>query len=142
MTIHATQAHLVRKYIRAADSKRISRLLDRLPVDSLADLFGQLNEREMRRIASAVVAEEEVENTAASYEDNAILMVLEVAEEDDAIRLVRQLDTARSPRIIRRLDEARAHTLLAVLSEKDDESQTPANRSKVRNILRMRRLFA
>ena len=141
MTIHATQAHLVRKYIRAADSKRISRLLDRLPVDSLADLFGQLNEREMRRIASAVAAEDEVENTATTYEEDAVLMVLEVAEQDDAIRLVRELAIDRAPKIIRRLDEARAHTLLAVLTEKE-ESQTPATQAKMRNILRMRRLFA
>ena len=142
MTIHATQAHLVRRYLRTAESTRISRLLDRLPVESLAELFGQLNEREMRRIAAAVCAEAEAENTATTYVDEAILIVLEIAEESDAIRLVEALPKGRASRIIRRLDEARAHTLLAVLAQKAPESQPPATRAKMRNILRMRRLFA
>ena len=118
MTIHATQAHLVRRYLRAADSKRISRLLDRLPVESLAELFGQLNEREMRRIAAAVCTSDEANNTATTYVDDAILILLEIAEESDAIRLVEELPKGRASRIIRRLDEARAHTLLAVLAQK------------------------
>jgi Mg/Co/Ni transporter MgtE len=139
MAIHATQAHLVRKYIRAADGKRISRLLDRLPVESLAELFGQLNEREMRRIAASVCADDEIDNTLASYEDEALLMLLEVAEEDDACRLARHLESGRASRLIRRLDEARAHTLMGVLAS---VAQTPATKSKMRNILRMRRLFA
>jgi Mg/Co/Ni transporter MgtE len=139
MAIHATQAHLVRKYIRAADGKRISRLLDRLPVESLAELFGQLNEREMRRIATSVSADDEIANTLTSYGDEALLMLLEVAEEDDACRLVRQLESGRANRLIRRLDEARAHTLMGVLKS---VAQTPATKSEMRNILRMRRLFA
>ena len=98
--------------ISVAESTRISRLLDRLPVESLAELFGQLNEREMRRIAAAVCAEAEAENTATTYVDEAILIVLEIAEESDAIRLVEALPKGRASRIIRRLDEARAHTCL------------------------------
>ena len=142
MTIHATQAHLVRRYLRAADSKRISRLLDRLPIESLADLFGQLNEREMRRIAGAVCAENEVESTGSTYVDEAILIILEIAEEEDAIRLVQALETNRASRIIRRLDEARAHTLMAVLSRHTSAEKPSGERAKMQHILRMRRLFA
>ena len=141
MAIHSTQAHLVRRYIRAADCQRIARLLDRLPVESLADLFAQLNERDMRRIASAVCSASEATNTATAYVDEALLILLEVAEEEDAIRLVSHLARGRASHIIRRLDEARAHALLGALAEQPADGTAAAEQPRLQNILRMRRLF-
>lgn len=138
MAIHATRAHLVRKYLRASDGTRICRLLDRLPVETLADLFGQLNERELRRIGAAVSSDEEVARTAERYDDEALLVILEAATQEDSIAMIRHMDDERGHGLIRRLDEVRAHGLLTALSA----AQKPGAKSKMRNILRMRRLFA
>jgi Mg/Co/Ni transporter MgtE len=108
-------------------------------VETLADLFSQLNERELRRIGSAVSSRDEIVRTVERYDDEALLVILEAATQEDSMVMIRHMDAERGNGLLRRLDEARAHALLKALSALEVPA---ASQSKMRNILRMRRLFA
>jgi Mg/Co/Ni transporter MgtE len=140
VVIQARQVHLVRKYLRASDGSRICRLLFRLPIGSLADLFSQLNERELRQIASAVTDEDTLSDTVAHYDDEALLMVLEAASEAASVAILVVAGVSRANNLLRRTDEARAFRLVRALSQR--AGTRPEKGPEVHHILRLRRIFS
>lgn len=146
MSIHATRATLIRKYLRARGEGQVSRLLERLPVASLANLFNQLNDRDLRRIAAALFAEQTVEKTITTYSDDALSLLVEAAEAEDAIRLLDAMPNKRADAILRQVSEAPGHALQQALRTHRDGGATakksPGDEKEMSSILRMPRLFA
>ena len=146
MSIHATRATLIRKYLRARGEGQVSRLLERLPVASLANLFNQLNDRDLRRIAAALFAEQTLETTISTYSDDALSLLVEAAESQDAIRLLGAMPNKRADAILQHVSEAPGHALQQALREHRNGGVTPQKKAdgekEVSSILRMPRLFA
>ena len=138
MSVHATRAILIRKYLRARGEGQISRLLSRLPPHSLAALFRQLNDRDLRRIAAGLFAPDAVAQTASTYSDDALILLLESAEHSDAGRLLHTVGEARAQALTCELTEVTAHALMKLISPKMPE----ASNTEVSAVLRMPRIFA
>lgn len=142
MTLQATRAVLIRKYLRTAGGHRVPGLLSRLPSDSLAPLFHQLDDRELRLIASALLNATELAATAANYPDEALVCVLEAARDDDAIMLFAHVGKKRATRLTRELSEVRSHALMRRVNQLKQDAAKREPGGPVSSVLRMRRLFA
>jgi hypothetical protein len=142
MTFQATRAVLIRKYLRTAGESRVPGLLARLPANSMAALFHQLDDRELRVIASALLKDEELTTTAANYPDDALVVLLEAAYDDDAITLFAHIGKKRALRLTRELSEVRSHALMCRVDQLKKDAHTTEAQGPVASVLRMRRLFA
>lgn len=151
MTLRATRVRLIRNLARAADHRRLARVLDRLPPADLTWLLGELDALELRRAASVLLATERLDTTLARLNDEAFVRLTFCATDADACRALQRMLPARAAAIMLRLGLLRRDALLAALSDdvrlrivrRLPRAHRPRTEERtVRGVLRLRRLFA
>ena len=154
MTTLVTRARLLSTVLRTADIRRIRRISARFGAREFADVLPALDHLELRRLASALFANEALEDTIGTLESESLARLMLAAHPSDLERALEALvdsEESRSNSVLLALPRKARYLALehvessvrqALVKRLPRRARPKTEDKSLLTVLRLRRLFA